>query len=79
MGKRRIERKIEELEHDDDGGSHILILYEDDDGTVRNADGEPVTEEMYESATVVLSTSEGILQTWPDVNDDDSDSGAVQS
>ena len=78
MGKRRIERKIEELEHGDDG-SHILILYEDDDGTVRNADGEPVTEEMYESATVVLSTSEGILQTWPDVNDDDGDTEAVQS
>lgn len=78
MTKRRIEKKIEELEHASDDGGGILILSKDDDGTVTNADGEPVTDEMYENATVVLSVSEDVLQTWPDV-DDDSDTETTQS
>lgn len=79
MGKRRIEKKIEELESDDgDDGFHILILYEGDDGTIRNADGEPVTEEMYKSATVVIDhLSEEVVRTWPNV-DDDGDSEVIQ-
>jgi hypothetical protein len=79
MTKRRIEKRIEELEHAGDDGGGILILSKDDDGTVTNVDGEPVTDEMCENATVVVDyVSKGVVETWPDV-DDDGDIETTQS
>lgn len=73
MTKRRIEKRIEELEHaGDDDGFHLLVLCEDDNGTVTNPDGEPVTAEMYRSANVVIDyMSRDVTDTWPDIDDDE--------
>lgn len=76
MTKRRIEKKIEELEEDDgDDGTHILIVCEHDDGTVRDPNGEPITEEELESANIVLDITPKTTETWPDTT---RESGATE-
>ena len=79
MSKRRIERRIEELEGDD-GEMNVLILYGHDDGErVTDQNGDEVTEEQYENANIVIDyVSWDVAKTWPNIDDDD-DTEAVQS
>jgi len=77
MTKRRIEKKIEKLEHASDDGGGILILCEHEDGAVTDPSGDPVTESEFENAGIVIEyLSWDVVQTWPDV---DNDTEAVQS
>ena len=76
MSKRRIERRIEELEQTTDDGGQILIVCEHDDGTITDPDGEPIPDEAWENAGIVIEyVSWDVVQTWPNV--DDGDSGAI--
>lgn len=75
MTKRQIERKLEALEATTDGGgSGILIMVKGDDGEITHPDGEPITEEEYESAGIVIDyVSDDVAETWPENGDDDSE------
>jgi len=67
MTKRKIERKIDEMEKASDGGGDgILIVYEQD-GEITHSDGTPITEEEYESAGIVIDyVTDGVAETWPE-------------
>jgi len=55
MTKRKIERKIDEFEKASDGGGDgILIVYEQNDGTLEDSDGEEVSGEELENAGLVI-------------------------
>lgn len=52
--RRELEREVSDLsDHDRDAGG-VLIVYERNDGTLRDSDGEPVAEDALENANVVL-------------------------
>lgn len=52
--RRELEREVRDLSgHDRDAGG-VLIVYERDDGTLRDPDGEPVAGDALENANVVL-------------------------
>jgi len=53
--KRELEREVSDLSDDDgDAGEGLLIVYEQDDGTYQDSDGEPVPESDLESAKLVI-------------------------
>jgi hypothetical protein len=53
--KRELEREITDLSDSDDNiDSGILIVYEDDDGKLRDSDDELIPNGAVENATVVL-------------------------
>jgi len=53
--RREIEREVNDLSDDEDAGDGILIVYEQDDGTFQDSDGEPVPEPDLESAGLVIA------------------------
>ena len=62
MSKRRIERRIEELEQTtDDGGEWFVIACEHDDGTITDLDGD----ELPDDTQPVLTVPHSIASTWP--------------
>jgi hypothetical protein len=70
-----LEREVDKLtDRAEDNHGEILIMVEQDDGTVTTPDGEPITEEQYENAGIVIDyVSADVAETWPDVDG----SGAV--
>jgi hypothetical protein len=52
--KRELEREVSDLSDDEQAGEGILIVYEQDDGTYQDSDGEPVPESDLESAKLVI-------------------------
>jgi hypothetical protein len=52
--KRELEREVSDLSDDEQAGEGILIVYEQDDGTCQDSDGEPVPESDLENANLVI-------------------------
>jgi hypothetical protein len=73
--KRELEREVDKLtERAEDNHGGILIMVEQDDGTITDPDGEPITEEQYEEARLVIDyVTADVAETWPDTDD----SGAI--
>jgi len=52
--RRELEREVNDLSDAEDAGEGLLIVYEQDDGTYQDSDGEPVPETALESAKLVI-------------------------
>lgn len=64
--KRELEREVRELS--DPGGddsSGIVIVWEHDDGTLTDPEGEPLPADAQENAGMVLNVSWDVARTWP--------------